>query len=74
MQAMQLVNIRTIEKILSQGEGYAEKVVLIDDKIVHYVDSTKFLGVFIDSNLTWRRHIDYIKGKIAHGIGIICKA
>ena len=51
-----------------------EKVVLIDDKMVDYVDSTKFLGVFIDSNLTWRCHIDYIKGKIACGIGIICKS
>ena len=35
---------------------------------------TKFLGVFIDSNLICKYHINYISGKIAKGIGIITKA
>ena len=42
----------------------------------HTVDETyqtKFLGVIIDSNLTWKQHIMYISGKIAKGIGIIKK-
>ena len=38
---------------------------------VHY---TKFLGVIIDDELNWRRHIAYIKNKIAKGMGIILKA
>ena len=41
---------------------------------IEKVDSTKFLGVYLDSGLTWRNHINYIKGKIARGIGILCKA
>ena len=41
---------------------------------IEIVESTKFLGVYLDSGLTWRNHIDYIKGKIARGIGILCKA
>src|ERR1043165_3670649 len=35
------------------------------------VDSTKFLGVFIDQHLTWKTHIDYIALKIAKNIGIL---
>ena len=38
------------------------------------VESTKFLGVYLDPGLTWQHHIDYIKGKIAFIFGILCKA
>ena len=38
------------------------------------VESTKYLGVYIDSELNWSKHINFIKGKIAKAIGIICKA
>ena len=47
--------------------------ILINNQIVSRVESTKFLGVIIDSALTWKDHINYIKTKIAKGIGIICK-
>ena len=33
----------------------------------------KYLGVLIDSNLTWKHHISYIASKISKSIGIICK-
>ena len=42
----------------------------------HKIEQTfksKFLGVIIDSQLTWKYHINYISGKIAKGIGIIKK-
>ena len=35
--------------------------------------STKFLGVMIDQHLTFRDHVQYIKGKVARGIGILYK-
>ena len=38
------------------------------------VTSTKFLGVIIDSNLSWKLHIDHICSKISKSIGIIKKA
>ena len=38
------------------------------------VESTKLLGVYLDSRLSWCNHIEYIKDKISHGIGIICKS
>ena len=34
----------------------------------------KLLGVYLVSRLSWRYHMDYIKGEILHGIGIIYKA
>ena len=41
---------------------------------VGQVDHTKFLGVIIDSKLSWDYHINYIKNKISKAIGLICKA
>ena len=38
------------------------------------VNSTKFLGVIIDSKISWLSHIQFIKTKISKGIGILCKA
>ena len=36
-------------------------------------ESTKFLGVIIDKRLSFQQHIKYIKGKLARGVGILCK-
>ena len=47
---------------------------MIDKEVIMLVESTKFLGVIIDSCLTWHNHIQYIKGKVARGFGILCKA
>ena len=33
-----------------------------------------FLGVLLDENLTWKRHIETIKNKISKNIGIMYKA
>ena len=41
---------------------------LIDDKKVEQVEKTKFLGVYVDSSLTWQDHIQYIEGKIARAL------
>ncbi|XP_020910275.1 uncharacterized protein LOC110248115 [Exaiptasia diaphana] len=38
---------------------------------IDQVTSTKSLGVYIDSNLTWSDHIDKLTKKIASGIGAI---
>ena len=35
---------------------------------------TKFRGVIVDEKFTWADHIQYIRTKIAKGLGIICKA
>jgi hypothetical protein len=35
--------------------------------------NVKYLGLFIDSNLTWKAHIDYISIKIYRAVGIIAR-
>jgi hypothetical protein len=48
--------------------------VTINGHNLERVETTQFLGVKIDSKLSWMPHIQYIKGKISKGIGIIAKA
>ena len=47
---------------------------LIDGQAINEVQKTKFLGIIIDNQLTWKWHINYIAGKIARGIGMLIKA
>ena len=34
-------------------------------------ESLKFLGVFLDENLTWKYHIKFTENKIAKNIGLL---
>ena len=43
----------------------------LNEDVIPRVDCTKFLGVIIDEQLTWKPHIAYIQNKIAKNIGII---
>ena len=40
------------------------------DKI-HEIDSTKFLGVYFDKNLSFKNHIDSISSKLSRSVGIL---
>jgi len=48
-------------------------VLKIDSFEIAQVNLVKFLGVIIDSKLTWKSHIDYICTKIAKAIAILNK-
>ena len=43
---------------------------ILEEKIVSFVNSTKFLGVIIDNNLTFKNHINSIVSKISRNTGI----
>ena len=45
--------------------------IFIDDLQIKQVTHAKFLGVQIDQNLTWNKHIDTVAINIAQNIGII---
>lgn len=58
----------------SNRHSIPEIVLKIDNQLIAKVESTKFLGVIIDSNLSWEPHAKHIRNKIAKGIGVISKA
>ena len=48
--------------------------ICINDFRIERVYVTKFLGIQIDSQLNWKKHIDYICKKLSICVGIIAKA
>ena len=48
--------------------------IVVNGSKIDKVKSTKFLGVIIDSELSWKPHVDAICSKIAKNIGIMTKA
>ena len=47
--------------------------VILDEVSLERVNSTKFLVVIIDENLTWKHHIDAISKTISRNIGMLTK-
>ena len=47
--------------------------IILDKTKLKRVDKTKFLGVTIDENLSWKNHIDGITKTISRNIGMINK-
>jgi len=43
----------------------------IDNKILKQVTSTKFLGIHLDSHLTWETHINHISKKLTTGLYVL---
>ena len=46
----------------------------INNQQIGEMTHTKFLGVIVDNELSWKHHIGYIHNKISKGIGILYKA
>ena len=46
----------------------------IDGHSIAEVQDTKFLGVYIDNKLNWKKDISYLASKISKGTGMIIKA
>ena len=70
------LNIKKTHFIVFTNKNASKPIlsIFIDGHKIDETDHTKFLGVVIDSKLTWKNHISYITGKIAKGIGVITKA
>ena len=52
----------------------ASDEILISGCKIEQVPTTKFLGVIIDCNLTWKYHDNYVCSKICKNIGILIKS
>ena len=57
-----------------RGKVELSKQLKMNNVVIDMTESTKFLGVIIDQNLTFCSHISYIKGKISRALGILYKA
>ena len=72
------LNVSKTHFILFRSQGMRKPVVneslVIKNESIKQDHQTKFLGVVMDEKLTWCEHVQYIKCKIAKGIGIISKA
>ena len=51
-----------------------EKAICINGIMVDRVETTKFVGLHLDSSFKWLTHINNVKNKISKGMGIIYKA
>jgi hypothetical protein len=47
---------------------------MLNGQAIERVESTKFIGIVLDSTINWNKHIQYFRSKISRSIGIICKA
>ena len=46
----------------------------MDNIFIERENVTKFLGVLIDENLSWKQHINNVSTKISKSIGILYKS
>ena len=49
-------------------------MLILNNTTLERVSSIKFLGVILDENINWNRHIELAENKISKNIGILCRA
>lgn len=47
--------------------------ITVDGEIIHEVNTVKYLGLILQSNLAWSQHINHLKSKISPAIGLMYK-
>ena len=50
-----------------------ENLIVIDGNIIPFTTNTKFLGINIYNNLTWKAHINHITTIISKGVGVLSR-
>ena len=66
---------KTHHMIFTHKRKFQPSVALsIEGHSIDEVDNTNFLGFYLDNEINWKKHISYISGKVARGIGLIIKA
>ena len=50
-----------------------ENSIVIDGNIIPFTTNTKFQGINIDNNLTWKAHINHIATKISKGVSVLSR-
>ena len=69
------LNVKKTNFMIFQNRysAYNDLSITIDGSVVKQVNNVKFLGLTIDSRLSWKPHIDLLCSKVAKTIGILHK-
>ena len=67
------INTNKSHSLVLTNRYYDKKDIFMFSDSIGYVDSSKYLGVFLDSNLKHTDHIKYIRAKISRSTGILYK-
>lgn len=59
---------KTNYMIFSQNRTNHNNKLIIDNTELQQVDELKFLGIYMDSSLTWAKHINYVANKLTSGL------
>lgn len=66
------LNVSKTHYIIFSNKYIAEDVVItLSELELERVESTKFLGVYIDSKFNWKTHIKYIETKIVKNLAVL---
>ena len=68
MAKTELMIIESRQRLNAQCE---EIDISIDDRAIKRVDHTKSLGLTIDAELSWSKHVDEISKKVSSAIGAL---
>lgn len=75
IQAFNLINLRVntaktnfINFSLRFNDFEYSPAIMLSDTLLEEVNSTKFLGIYLDQRLTWEDHIDNVCSKISAGV------
>ena len=68
------LNVKKTQIMVFGKHRNKEFKIFINDKLLETVHETKFLGILLDSQLSWKAQLNSITKKVAKTIGIISRA
>ena len=72
--SLNYVKTELIDFSKSRPRANEEFIIEIDGKPIRRVEETKFLGIYLDKNISWQRHILNVITRISQTVGIIGRA
>ena len=62
---------KTVAMHFSRKKETNTEPLTVSDNKIHFVDSTKFLGVWLDKNLNWQTHINKLTNKLNSNLTLL---
>ena len=64
---------KTVQMNIRNKNSASKSVFKFDDVFIEVRNLCKYLGIYVDSKLSFQSHIEYIKKRLSKQCGIICK-